>query len=185
MPYSQWASKYCMSMISSAVSSRASCGLGYSGRHPMYGSSSRGGSISVLLFAKSHGVIRRLTQMSTDDVYSICVNLRICSWTLFPSESRVQKVPQAVADDVERQREGQDGQAREGTDPPLVEVVAAGRDHRAPLGYLGRRPQPQETQGSESQNRVTHVQGAHDDDGRNNVGEHVVYHDPELLSLIH
>ena len=51
-----------------------------------------------------------------------------------PRSTRVERVAQRVAEEVERHHDGQDGQARENADPPRVEVLDRVGHHRAPLG---------------------------------------------------
>src|SRR5262245_55674376 len=62
--------------------------------------------------------------------------------TSLPAQARVQGVLEAVAQEVEAEHHGEDGQAREGGHPPVLELGLPGGDHRPPLGSRRDRAEP-------------------------------------------
>ena len=61
--------------------------------------------------------------------------------------ARIRDVAQAVAQQVEAEADDEDGHARDGRDPPLVEQhLPAGGDHRAPFGRRRLRAEAEEAQ---------------------------------------
>ena len=77
---------------------------------------------------------------------------------------RIERVAQAVAQQVEAEADDEDGQARDGRDPPLVEqYLPAGGDHRAPFGRRRLGAEAEEAEAGGGQDDAGHVEGQADD----------------------
>ena len=69
----------------------------------------------------------------------------------------IERVAQAVADQVEGEADAEDRRAREGHQPPALEHVApADRDHRAPLRQRRLRAEPEEAEAGRGQDHRRH-----------------------------
>src|SRR5205807_4074567 len=75
-----------------------------------------------------------------------------------PRRLRVEDVAKAVAEEVEREHDREDREARKRPHPPPLEVLRPRRDHRAPLGLRRLRPEPEEREPGEQQDGVREVE---------------------------
>ncbi len=76
----------------------------------------------------------------------------------------VENVAQAVAEEAEAEADNDDGEARHGGDPPLIENEGApARDHRAPFRQRRLRAQANEAEAGGSQDDARHVERDTDD----------------------
>src|SRR4051812_28807487 len=95
-----------------------------------------------------------------------------------PPLLRVECVPEAVADEVHAEHDQDDQQAREDRQPPLRGIVLPVVDEHAERRGRRRDAEAEEGEGSLSQDRHAHRQGAVDDDRPERVREDVPEHDP-------
>ena len=90
----------------------------------------------------------------------------------------VEIIPHPVTDEIGAHGDGEDGEAREGGNPPVLEGGHPVADHGAPFGRRGLHAQPQEGQTGEHQNGVTQVQRGHDHQRPDAVGQNLPEQDP-------
>src|SRR3954462_12360400 len=102
-----------------------------------------------------------------------------CSGTDSPL-LRVERVTQAVADEVDRDDDDQQRQAREDRDPPVLRALLAVGDQRAERGRRRLDPEAEERERGLDDDRGADRQGAVDDDRAERVREDVPEHDPHV-----
>src|SRR5262245_41274587 len=97
----------------------------------------------------------------------------------FLDEAGVERVPDAVAEEVERERRQDQRETGEQQEPPGDLVVPLRvADHVAPAGRRRDDPDPQVGQGGLEHDRHRDEQRGVDDDGCDHVGQDVDEHDP-------
>src|SRR6202171_4177113 len=89
-------------------------------------------------------------------------------------QARVERVAQAVADEVEGKHRGEDGEPRDGGQGGGGEAVVAGlAEHLAPLGCRKLDAQAEKAEAGGEQDREPHRQRRLNDERGERVGDHV------------
>ena len=96
-----------------------------------------------------------------------------CRLVTTPRRLRIEKVAEAVAEEVEGEHGGEDREPGERADPPPLEVLGAVGDHRAPLGLRRLGAEAEERQAGEQQDRVREVECREHEHRPGDVRQHV------------
>src|SRR5690349_21106890 len=104
------------------------------------------------------------------------------SWSRpLPPECRIEGVANAVAEEVEAERDDEDRQAGDDRHPPIIEqVIPPLGHHRSPFRRWRLRSESEEAEHRGEQDRVTEIERALNDRGRKRVRKNVRTHDAQV-----
>src|SRR4051794_4366197 len=92
----------------------------------------------------------------------------------------IERIAQAVADEVDAEDDHDDRQAREDREPPLLRIRLPALDEVAERRRRRRDPEAEERERGLDQDRRRHREGRVDDDRPQRVRKDVTEHDPEV-----